>query len=159
MQREQLHPTIEIAGFGRRLVALFIDIIILVAINWVINIVWSLASGGGFFGEVPVDPLAEVTSGPTWPLGAAIAFVLFVAYIVLFWWWKGRTPGKMVMGLKIVRGNGSDLRWSDAVLRFLSYIISFLIFFIGFIWAFFDDYNQGIHDKLANTFVIKLPRK
>ncbi len=158
MQREQLHPTIEIAGFGRRLVALFIDIIILVAINWVINTVWALASGEGFVAEIPTEPLIE-TTGPTWPLGAAIAFLLFVAYIILFWRWKGRTPGKMVMGLKIVRGDGSDLHWSDAILRFLSYIISFLIFCIGFIWAFFDDYNQGIHDKLANTYVIRLPHK
>ncbi len=159
MQREQLHPTIEIAGFWIRLVALFIDIVILVAINWVINTVWALASGRGFLGEVPADPLAEVTGGPTWPLGAVIAFLVFVAYVVLFWRWKGRTPGKMVMRLKIVRADGSDLRWSDAILRFLSYIISFLIFFIGFIWAFFDDYNQGLHDKMANTFVIRLPRQ
>ncbi len=158
MQREQLHPTIEIAGFGRRLVALFIDVIILVAINWVINTVWALASGEGFKAEVPTEALIE-TAGPSWPLGALVAFLVFVAYIVLFWRWKGRTPGKMIMRLKIIRSDGSDLHWSDVILRFLSYIISFLIFLIGFIWAFFDDYNQALHDKLANTYVIRVPRK
>ena len=158
MQREQLHPTIELAGFWTRMGALFIDIFILVAINWVINTTWALASGGGFMAEVPADPHMEVV-GASWPLGALIAFLIFIAYIILFWRWKGQTPGKMILRLKIIRADGSNLGWSDVILRFLSYIISSVIFFIGFIWAFFDDYNQGIHDKLANTFVIRMARK
>ena len=158
MQREQLKPTIELASFWSRMGALFIDIFILVVINWVINTTWALATGGGFVAEVPTDEFLEVT-GAGWPIGALIAFVIFVAYIILFWRWKGQTPGKMALHLKIIRADGSNMGWSDVILRFLSYIISSVIFLIGFIWAFFDDYHQGIHDKLANTFVIRMARK
>jgi uncharacterized RDD family membrane protein YckC len=37
--------------------------------------------------------------------------------------------------------------------------VSTIILYIGFIWIAFDDRKQGIHDKIAETYVIKLPRK
>ncbi len=161
MQREQLHPSIELAGFWTRMGALFIDVLVLVAISAAITIVWDAASGVGVMGAGAEQ--LELTGGDFWTLRTGIQslviFLIFVAYVILFWRWKGQTPGKMALRLKIIRADGSDLGWSDVILRFLSYIISSLIFLIGFIWAFFDDYNQGIHDKLANTFVIRMARK
>jgi uncharacterized RDD family membrane protein YckC len=40
------------------------------------------------------------------------------------------------------------------VLRYLGYMISSAIIFIGFFWIAVDNRRQGIHDKIAETYVI-----
>jgi uncharacterized RDD family membrane protein YckC len=39
----------------------------------------------------------------------------------------------------------------------LGYIVSALTLYIGFIWVAFDEHKQGLHDKIADTYVVKLP--
>ena len=92
-------------------------------------------------------------------LSPLIPFFIILAYLVSFWGWRGQTPGKMVMRLKITRIDGSDIDWGAAILRLLGYVISFLIVFIGHFWILNDSHRQGLHDKIADTYVIKLPRK
>jgi uncharacterized RDD family membrane protein YckC len=43
------------------------------------------------------------------------------------------------------------------LLRYLGYIICFLMLGTGFLWIAFDVRKQGIHDKIADTVVVKLP--
>ena len=160
MQRYQVFATIDYAGFWLRLVAFLIDGIILGAIIWIFNGLWSLGFGFGWMGG-SVDPLmpSGAVGGVFWVLGILIPFFIILAYLVCFWGWRGQTPGKMVLGLKITRLDGSDIDWSAAILRLLGYVISFLIVFVGYFWVLFDDYRQGLHDKIADTYVISLPRK
>ena len=149
------------AGFRIRLAAFLVDVIILVAIIWVFNGLWGLASGAGWMVSTGVDPLAADVVGATglWLLRSLIVFLIVVAYLVCFWAWRGQTPGKMLLRLKIVRIDGSDIDWGVAVIRFLSYIMSVVLLFIGYLWVAFDAYKQGLHDKMADTYVIRVPRK
>ena len=64
----------------------------------------------------------------------------------------------MVMRLGIVRFDGTRIGWGGAVLRFLGYIISVLLFLTGFVWVAIDMRRQGFHDKIADTFVIRIRR-
>jgi uncharacterized RDD family membrane protein YckC len=77
-------------------------------------------------------------------------------YTIAFWAFFGATPGKMVLGLRIVQartlGRVSLLR---SILRYLAYFVSSFVFMLGFVWAAFDRRKQGWHDKIAGTAVIK----
>jgi uncharacterized RDD family membrane protein YckC len=83
--------------------------------------------------------------------------VISVAYLLGFWVWRGQTPGKMAVGVKIIRTDSSPIKWQCVLYRFLGYIVSVVTLFIGFIWVAFDSRKQGIHDKIADTYVVKLP--
>jgi len=159
MWRTQLSPLTIFAGFWIRLLAFIIDVIILGIINWIFNGVWGLASGSGWMARVGSTDPFTATTGASWLVGSLVLFLVVVAYLICFWGWRGQTPGKMALRLKIIRSDGSDLGWGVAVFRFLSYIISFLLVFIGYIWVAFDVYKQGLHDKMADTYVIRLPNK
>jgi len=154
--------TVDYAGFWRRFFALLIDTLILIGIVWLYNGIWGLASGKGFWGEEVVDssiPDAVASSGSSyWAVSGIILFLIVVAYFICFWAWRGQTPGKMIMRIGVARFDGTRIGWGGAVVRFLGYIISILLFLAGFFWVAFDIRRQGFHDKIADTFVIIIPR-
>ncbi len=156
MQRVRGVVITEYAGFWIRLVAYLIDVVILAGAYWVFNAIWGLASGKGMVGGT--DPFAMVT-GTFWLVGIIVFFLIGIAYLVCFWAWRGQTPGKMVMRIKIIRTDGSEMGWGIAVLRYLGYVISGLLFFLGYFWVAFDVGKQGIHDKIADTCVVRLSRQ
>lgn len=86
------------------------------------------------------------------PCGFAIAFV----YWVSFWWWFGQTPGKMAVGIKVIEKDSSPLSWHTAIRRGWGYIVTGLTLFIGFILVAFDAKKQALHDKIAETYVVKV---
>jgi uncharacterized RDD family membrane protein YckC len=59
------------------------------------------------------------------------------------------------MGIKVVNKNNQPLDFSKALLRNLSKLLSAFILGIGYIMIIFDDRKQGLHDKIADTFVVK----
>ncbi|NWJ46654.1 MAG: RDD family protein [Chloroflexi bacterium] len=84
-----------------------------------------------------------------------LATLLCLAYSVYFTA-RGATPGKKVFGIKVVRQDGSTPGFGAALLRqTVGYFISSTVFMLGFLWAVFDKYGQGWHDKLAKTYVVK----
>lgn len=82
-----------------------------------------------------------------------------IVYFLVFWIALGATPGKLALGLKIIETDGKKLRWTKAILRFIGSIVSTFIIFLGFIWIGIDKKKQGWHDKIADTYVIRKPRK
>jgi uncharacterized RDD family membrane protein YckC len=136
---------LEYAGFWIRLGAAVIDFIILLFILAVIY--YSV-----FRFIAPI-----MLSGRFIMIFISISWFIEIAYLVAFWAWRGQTPGKLLTGIKIIRTDSSPITWRYALLRYLGYIISTITFFIGFIWIAFDDRKQGLHDKIADTYVVKLP--
>lgn len=127
----------ELSGNATRLLALLIDGILIGMV-------------GGFFG-LNLSVVNGLESG-------AIS-LLFGA---LYQWYfltrhDGQTPGKMLMGIQVIKTDGTKISDADAVIRYVGYVISYTVVLIGFIWAFFDPKNQTWHDKLANTYVIRKP--
>lgn len=90
-------------------------------------------------------------------IAVLIPWALHIAYFVILWAWRGQTPGMMITGIKIIRTDSSPLTWQHALLRYLGCFVSTIILFIGFIWIAFDSRKQGLHDKIADTYVVKLP--
>ena len=81
--------------------------------------------------------------------------VLWSMYFVGFTATCGQTPGKRIMGLRVVNEDGTPVDWSTAANRFfIGYSISILPLGLGFYWALVDKNNQAWHDKIAGTLVI-----
>ena len=89
--------------------------------------------------------------GPAFPLLALI-------YFVGFWTWKQTTPGGVVCQLRLVRIDGNPLSFADALIRAIVGVFSVGIFFIGALWMLRDKDGQTWHDKIAGTYVVKVPR-
>jgi uncharacterized RDD family membrane protein YckC len=81
---------------------------------------------------------------------------VFPAIVILFWRYRGATPGKMVIGAVIVDAETGDLPTvKQSIGRYLGYILSSIPLGLGFLWVIFDDRKQAWHDKLAGTVVIR----
>ena len=65
------------------------------------------------------------------------------------------TVGKMAMGIKVGDAKGNVISTGNAVGRYFAKIISGLLLCIGYLMILWDDKKQGIHDKLADTYVYR----
>ena len=89
--------------------------------------------------------------------GAALAGVLAFVYTTLFaFLWAGRTPGRRLMGIRLVDVTGHSPGVARSLLRAALSLVSFALCLSGFWLALFDRHGQTLHDKLTRTFVVKL---
>jgi uncharacterized RDD family membrane protein YckC len=87
------------------------------------------------------------------------ALLLFLlAYHIGFWTWKGTTVGGIICQLRVVRVDGAPVRFVDALVRGLSSIFSLAVLGMGGLWILRDPERQAWHDKIAGTYVVKVPR-
>jgi uncharacterized RDD family membrane protein YckC len=63
------------------------------------------------------------------------------------------TLGKMAVGIKVGDANGAQISFGNALGRYFAKILSALILGIGFMMVGWDPKNQGLHDRLADTYV------
>jgi uncharacterized RDD family membrane protein YckC len=76
--------------------------------------------------------------------------------VVLFWVYRQATPGKMLIGAKIVDAKtGGKPSTGQLVGRYFAYYVSTIPLLLGLIWVGIDARKQGWHDKLAGTLVVK----
>jgi uncharacterized RDD family membrane protein YckC len=85
-------------------------------------------------------------------------FLLLLVYHIGFWTWKGTTVGGIICQLRVVRADGAPLTFADALVRGLSSIFSLAVFGLGCLWILKDPEGQAWHDKIAGTYVVKVPR-
>lgn len=139
------------AGFVTRMVAFIIDRAIVSIILFII--VWFTEWIMNAFGI----NLLLFSEGGSWQiplvLGVGIYVMVSLLYDIGFWVLAGQTPGKRLMGVRIVRTDGKRLKFGNALRRSIGYVIS-AIFFLGYLWILFDNRRQGFHDKLAGTLVV-----
>jgi uncharacterized RDD family membrane protein YckC len=93
-------------------------------------------------------------AGPVRIAIAIVGFVAIIAYPIAFWVLAGQTPGKALMGLRVVRLDHKPMTIGCALARYGGYWLAALPLFLGFLWILFDWRRQGWHDKLAGTCVI-----
>jgi len=74
----------------------------------------------------------------------------------LCWRLWGATPGKRLLGIKVVdAASGKLLSDTQVIIRLFGYLISAIFLCLGFFWIDFDKRRQGWHDKLARSVVIR----
>ncbi len=125
--------SLEKASLVRRLIAYFIDLIILGVVDRLVMI------------PFPNKPFIPQLIPP------AIDSLYFIAWYST----TGQTIGKSLLGIEVVSVDGTALNWRKGVLRFIGYVVSALPLGIGFLWAIRDRDKQAGQDKIAGTYVIK----
>jgi uncharacterized RDD family membrane protein YckC len=136
---------LEYAGFWIRVGASIIDSIIMLIIT-VPLLIWIYGVQDFLASEQLVSGTADFL----------LSYVFPAVWTVAFWVVKQATPGKMLLGLRIVDASTGDrISTGKAIGRYISYIPSTLVFGLGFLWVAFDDRKQGWHDKLAGTLVVR----
>ncbi len=149
------------ADFISRLVAFVLDTVFIsvsyTVILWLINVTITTMQFRRILGfslkEFPqmlefVDRLSNPESLAAW------AILYMLVYHIFFTVLTGQTLGKALMGLRIVSITGKRISIFQALIRLIAFFISVSIIFIGLLWVFVDNKRQGLHDKIAGTYVI-----
>ena len=131
------------AGLVSRAVAGLIDLLVCVA---------TLLAG---YLTVAVTTLVVQPRSFRWPtpgaMGLAVAGALILTcYLASGWSTTGRTVGAQVIGLRVVRDDGSPLRAARAFARALICVL----FPFGLVWCAVDRNERSVHDVLVRSRVI-----
>lgn len=138
------------AGFWIRFVAYFFDGAIVGFVQFLLGLAFGLVTGLFAHSAGETQTALSVLSGL---LGITISLV----YGVFFIGYCGQTPGKMVVRVKVMRTDGQELGYGRAFLReVIGKFLSGILLCIGYLMVAFDSQKQGLHDKIADTYVIKV---
>src|SRR5439155_11146488 len=67
----------------------------------------------------------------------------------------GRTPGKRLLGVRVVRLDGQPMTWWSSWGRYGGYAASAVTGLMGFAECLWDRNRQCLHDKAAATVVVR----
>ncbi|MCZ6867032.1 MAG: RDD family protein [Chloroflexi bacterium] len=100
-----------------------------------------------------------------------LEFVLFIVTLAIGYviWWviamgRGQTPGKQVVGIRVMRADGTPSKWGWTFIR--EFVIKGIVVgllgqalgpipaIIDYLWAFWDKDRQTLHDKVMKTVVV-----
>lgn len=129
-----------IASFWRRALGMAIDTAVLALVLAVLGVTLGLT--------------------PTLAAGEGEATVLYLVNLLLqvgyYWVWNsiGWSPGKRVVGLRIVVEEGGPPGVERGFARTVGSLVSGLVFLLGYLWALWDARTQTWHDKMAGTYVV-----
>ncbi len=135
---------LEYAGFWIRVGAKIIDSIITGLVAGVIGI-----AIGVLLATMNSDPVILAVFNQI--VGMSIGIFYATWFVGKF----GATPGKMALGLKIVKPDGEYLTYMQAFGRFWAEMLSGLIMGIGYLMVAFDEEKRALHDRICATRVVK----
>lgn len=141
---EGLNLEMTLAGLGSRAAAAIVDTLIMVALA--LPILLPFRDGGG----VVIDIIL-----------IALPFLLFFGYHIVFeTTGRRQSPGKRLMGLRIVKSDGGPTSTVDSLIRNLVRLVDFLpaLYLIGIITLFFTSRNQRLGDLAAGVVVVSEPK-
>jgi uncharacterized RDD family membrane protein YckC len=144
----------ELAGLGSRFLAVVIDGVAQIAIVLVVLIAIGVADAAV---QRVIPHPANVEA---WLLAALAAFLfaVFAGWFIIFeTWWGGRTPGKRVMGLRVVRDGGFPVDLGAAVIRNVVRLVEMALGFyaLSAISALLSKENKRLGDYAAGTLVVR----
>ena len=159
--------SVHYAGFWIRFVARLIDGVLLGVAGAIIRIplfiMFGVSSGfgrgfgrgfGGGFGRGDGGFVFLPAIMGVLGISIVLSIALAAAYEVYFVSTRGGTLGKLALGLKIVRADGSPVDAGLALGRWCAHFLSGAIFMIGYIMAGFDAQKRALHDHICQTRVI-----
>lgn len=127
---------------GWRALALVIDTILLAVVAYVIAWLSGTTTKAGF----------ELHGGPFFLL-----ILIILAYYIVLEGLLGATIGKLILGLRVVKLDGSAIGWRASVVRNLLRFVDGIVFYLlGAILIWVSPLRQRLGDRLAGTSVIRL---
>lgn len=139
-------PCLEYVGFWPRTAAAGVDSALLAAI---ITPALLKLYGADYL-------LAVATRGIAGPADVLLNWLFPAVAVIAFWHYKSATPGKMLIGARIVDADdGGPPSRRQLLIRYVGYYLSTIAFGLGLVSIAFDPRKQGWHDKLARTIVVR----
>lgn len=137
---------------GKRIAAFILDNIIAGALFWGILVMT-------FFGAIASSTLvSEAFVGPYFVLMLALGVLALFAYYIVLETTYGQTPGKMLVDIQVVDGNGEtpSLRASTKrnVTRLPAMIMPLVFSLCALVVLLATDDEQRLGDLLADTYVV-----
>ena len=151
----------ELAGLGSRFFAVAIDFTIQIAVlvAALLALAWIGASqSGGAAAAAHAAPVSKFAGAVLEGLAIFGVFMLFFGYFIFFEWrFAGRTPGKRLLGIRVVRDGGFPLDFTRAVVRNVIRILEFSVGFytISAISTLLSPLNRRLGDMAAGTLVVR----
>lgn len=142
---------LEPAGLWRRFAARLVDCFVGL-LAWTLAAMW-LVIGAWGFRRAPLE-LREVAVLAL--LVVALGAALHVVYHVAFVGGCGQTPGKMALGIAVVRRDGEPAGHARAMVRCLGGMLSVLTLGLSSLGVLFTRERRGLGDWLAGTRVVRI---
>jgi uncharacterized RDD family membrane protein YckC len=156
MTTEKVPFNYRVAGMGSRFLAWLVDLGLILLLTFVGILVSSVLDVG--------------RAG----LGMAVlmlwTFALQWGYFLLFeWLWHGQTPGKRLLGIRVIDGHGTSVSFGQSAVRnllrvvdglpFLAPDLLPLVYGVGFAVAACNREHRRLGDLAANTLVVHVDRR
>jgi uncharacterized RDD family membrane protein YckC len=160
---------LELADFTRRFVALLIDLLVLIIFLYVIGIIldfFGLIDFGlkiGISSDKTSNIIPEINNGLNIQVPEALKIIFKLLIPVLYfglitYFTNGYTLGKRIFRIRIISTNHRHLTLWHSIERSLGYYASSLEFGFGFLQYFIDYNRRTVHDRIAETIVIKVKK-
>jgi uncharacterized RDD family membrane protein YckC len=151
-ERVPLH--FALASIGNRFIACAIDHTIQIVAMIIIAIFFVIIADAASLGS-------RLMNAPKWVIAVlvVIQFVIFQGYFAVFEWiWRGQTPGKRWLKLRVIREDGRPISFFEAMVRNLLRVVDFLVppfYSVGLISVFATERDQRVGDLVAGTVVVR----
>ena len=147
---EHIALEFNLASVGSRFLALAIDTSIQAA-GFLVIALAGAAVWGGF--------LAFRLDARTWVFAGIIlaGFVIYYGYFAIFEaLWRGQTPGKRTIGLRVIAVSGRPITTYEAILRNVVRIADQMpgVYAVGILTVILNDRSQRLGDLAAGTVVV-----
>lgn len=130
-------------GFWKRVLAAIVDSILIILVT--MPILYAVY-GTNYFTD---------TSFTQGPIDILMTYIFPAVAAIAFWVYRSATPGKMIVGAKIVDAEtGGTVPVGRLIIRYVGYYVSTIALLLGFLWIAWDPRKQGWHDKMARTVVV-----
>lgn len=141
---------------GKRILALIVDAILLGIVFFVLFALLGGALFGSIAGGGPPGPGAAGAMAGGVVLIQGLSFVLFMGYYVVLEGMMGQTLGKKLLGIVVVKEDGSECDFVASLIRNLLRIVDgFFLYLVGLIVILLTDRNQRIGDLAGSTVVVE----
>lgn len=152
------------AGVRRRLMATLADMVIFVGLSAVLCLPLVRAMPDLQMDGTAIDAMSSLAEDTSWLSHVAGIGGLWVAlwwcYFLVGWGLMGCTPGKWLLGLRVVDHQGRcPIGASRAAMRLLAYMASSVTLIGGHLMAVLRGDRLALHDVLAGTRVVRWKRK
>lgn len=148
------------ASLGKRLLAIFYDVLIiffftfiitLVAQQLIIQLEWisleqvQITSEGEEINVIPSDSFVSFLLKNTW-------FFVSFFYFGHYWTKQGQTLGMRAWKIRVIHHqNGKNISWSQAIKRYV-----FALLGLGLLWMLFNKQHRALQDILSQSALIKV---
>ncbi len=112
---------------------------------------WAQRAGGFLIDYAPIWIVQLLTSSRVFSALLGLAYLIYMGYLDGL---VGQTPGKAIMGLRLVNEDGELIGTGGGIGRKVLHILDSLVCFLGWLLPLVDSKRQTIADKVMSTYVV-----